>query len=859
MKKTIASLLVGLTSLTTMGDTTPKENLDQNFPDKGKTPYLSAQEELKTLQMQDGYYLELVLDEPTIKEPVISVFDGNGNLYVAEMRSYMQDIDGSGKFDPVSRVSRHEDTNGDGKYDKHTVFADNLVLPRIVLPLDHRIIIGETNTLDLYCYEDTDGDGVSDKKTLWFKGGPRGGNLEHQPSGLIWSMDNWLYTTYNSYRLRFTNGKVEKENIPGNGGQWGLTQDDDGMPWYVNAGGEKGPLNFQWPITYGQSKAEGEFLNDYKVVWPIDNVTDVQGGLRRVRDDNTLNHFTATCGQAIFRGDRLPEDIRGDLLFSEPVGRLIRRTKIENKDGINYLSHPYEKDKSEFIRTKDPNFHVVNMDTAPDGSLYLVDMYRGIIQEGNWVRKGSYLRKVVQQHHLDKNYGKGRIWRLRHKDFKLGSQPRMLEETPTQLVKHLSHPNGWWRDTAQKLLILKADTSVKAELEALVVNGKTPEAKMHALWTLEGLSLLTKEVAIKALNDQEPRVRKTAIRVSEAVYTYGDKSIADSILEKLNDTDVNVKMQAVLSAKYINISNHKEKITEAVKDATGDGFLLAAQSILKITPKNSHGRILSKKDSQLLKAGKDIYSQLCTSCHGKDAKGQLTGKVKMAPPLVGSPRVIGDKATAINIVMHGLTGEIDGKAYPGGLMIPMGTNGDKWIASVLSYVRTHFGNHSSIISKEDVTAVRKATKGRKVPWTLPELEKNSPSLLANKKQWKLTASHGQNKVMYAIDGNWDKRYDSGAYQTPGMWFQVELPTAQDITAINIDSGPSQNDFPKSYSVEVSLDGKNWTTALQKRSGQTALTEIKLSGQTAKFIKITLHEKKNGKYWSIHAMDILARK
>ena len=90
------------------------------------------------------------------------------------------------------------------------------------------------------------------------------------------------------------------------------------------------------------------------------------------------------------------------------------------------------------------------MDTAPDGSLYIVDMYRGIIQEGNWVREGSYLRKVVKQYHLDENFGKGRIWRLRHKDFELGKQPRMLEETPAQLVKHLSHPNGWWRDTAQK-------------------------------------------------------------------------------------------------------------------------------------------------------------------------------------------------------------------------------------------------------------------------------------------------------------------------------------------------------------------------------------------------------------------------
>ena len=112
-EKKIFSLLLGA-AVSASNAATPQENVDPNFPDKGKTPYLSAAEELKTLELQDGYYLELVLDDPTIKEPVISVFSrhGNGNtMYVAEMRTYMQDVDGSGAFNPISRVSRHEDTN----------------------------------------------------------------------------------------------------------------------------------------------------------------------------------------------------------------------------------------------------------------------------------------------------------------------------------------------------------------------------------------------------------------------------------------------------------------------------------------------------------------------------------------------------------------------------------------------------------------------------------------------------------------------------------------------------------------------------------------------------------------------------
>lgn len=857
MTKSLVSMaLSALLALGAMAENKPTKNQDLD-PNRPKTPFLTPEDELKTLQLKDGYYLELVVAEPTIKEPVITVFDGNGNMYVAEMRTYMQDIDNSNKFDPVSRVSMHQDTDGDGKYDKHTVFADNLVLPRIVLPLDHRIIIGETNTLDLYCYEDTDGDGVADKKELWYKGGPRGGNLEHQPSGLIWSMDNWMYTTYNGYRLRFTNGKVEKENIPGNGGQWGLTQDNDGKPWYVNAGGERGPLNFQWPIQYGSSQAPGEFVGDYKIVWPIDNIPDVQGGRGRVREDNTLNHFTATCGQAIFRGDRLPEDIRGNLFFSEPVGRLVRRTVITKKDGLSYLSNPYEAEKDEFIRTKDPNFRVVNMDTAPDGTLYIVDMYRGIIQEGNWVRPGSYLRGIVQQHRLDENYGKGRVWRLRHKDFKPGPQPRMLEETPAQLVEHLSHPNGWWRDTAQKLLILKGDKSIVPALKEVVKNGSTVEAKMHALWTLEGLNSLDKDIVSSASKDSEARVRVASIRVSEALFKAGDKSIADMVFALGKDSNPDVRIQAFLTAKYLKLEDWKTKVDELTKDDKSDAGLQLRFALLSEPSKNHSSRKLSKNDKKLVNAGKSIYTQLCASCHGSDAKGQKNGPVMMAPPLAGSIRVNGPKEISVNIVMHGLTGMIDGKNYPGGLMVPMGSNGDKWIASVLSYIRTHFGNSGSVISEKDVTKIRAATKDRKSPWTLEELAKKYPMPLGNRKDWKLTSSHGKNKLMYAIDGNMTTRYDTGASQEPGMWMQIELPEVKQIHNITLDAGKSRNDYPKGYILELSADGKNWQE-LKKADGKNALTEINIKPTTAKFIKITMTKKKPGLYWSIHNMDIFAK-
>ena len=473
----------------------------------GSTPYLSPEESLKTIELQDGYYLELTLSEPNIQEPVMIQFDGNGRMYVVEMRNYMNDADAKDERAGTGVVSLHEDTNGDGKYDKHTTFASNLTLPRKLMVLDKGVVIGETHTHDLKYYEDTDGDGVADKIEPFFKGGRANGNMEHQPNGFVWALDNWWYQTYHGKRYRYDPKEhaLVVDDIPG-ASQWGISQDRYGKVWYLDAGGEGGPQSFQHHILYGKSGRGKGNWRKFSVVYPIDNYPDTQGGLRRLKENNALNHFTATCGQSIFTGDRLPEDLVGDLIFGEPVGRLVRRAKVEMDEMGNVnLSNAYPE--SEFIRSTDPNFRIINSATAPDGTLYLVDMYRGIIQQGNWTRKGSYLRKVIDAYGLGKNIDRGRIWRLRHKDFKPGKQPKMLDEKPKQLVKHLSHPNGWWRMEAQKLIVLSQDQSVVPALTKLATSsGDNHLERIHALWTIEGLGAMTPELVLKAGQDSHIRV-----------------------------------------------------------------------------------------------------------------------------------------------------------------------------------------------------------------------------------------------------------------------------------------------------------------------------------------------------------------
>ena len=832
------------------------------FPPRPIPKFLSPAESQKLFQLPEGYSLELVLSEPQIKEPAVAVFDGDGNLFVAEMRTYMQDIDGSGKFDKVSRVSKHMDTNGDGKFDKHIVFIDKLMLPRILLPLDDRLIVGETNTLDLYAYRDTDGDGVADEKKLFYKGGPRGGNLEHQPSGLIWSMDNWLYTTYNAWRLRLDpkSGTLRRESTANNGGQWGLTQDNHGKPWYVNAGGERGPLNFQVPIVYGALNARDQFAQNYRTVYPLVPIPDVQGGNRRFRpQEKTLNHFTATCGQEIYRGDRLPKELLGNLFFGEPVGRLVRRTIIKNDDGVSLLSNPHPE--SEFIRTPDAYFRPINAVTAPDGTLYIVDMYRGIIQEGNWVRQGSYLRKVVQQYQLDKAIGRGRIWRLVHKDHKPGPQPKMLKETPAQLVTRLTHPNGWWRDTAQKLLILKGDTSVTGALKDLATTHDNYLARMHALWTLEGLEQLDASLIRTALADAHPQVRVAGIRIIESLHKAGDQSLLADLEKMTGDKHGEVVLQALMSAKHLGVEEW-QAWAETARE-TND-----SRAVQELSPQLRGGGsapanrpTFNAAQLKVLKKGEGVYKSLCFTCHGKDGKGTPVPDGKkgetLAASFVNNRTILGHPEMSINVVLHGLTAPVDGKTYPN-QMIPMKSYDDEWIASVLSYVRNNFGNRAQFITPAQVAATRKATVNQKEPWTIDALRAAVPQYLPDRKKWKFTASHNIDKASAAVDGSATSRFDTGTAMVPGMWFAIELPAGREVSGLQLETLASPMDYPDGYEVRVSTDGQTWSDPVAKGRGPGPMTEIYFKTVKARHIKITQTGRRPGKFWSIHELQVYGK-
>ncbi|MCC8423457.1 c-type cytochrome [Mucilaginibacter sp. UR6-11] len=695
----------------------------------------SPVEEMKHIYMPPGYHLQLVASEPMVSQPVAIAWDGDARMYVAELNTYMLDVSGSHERDATCKIKLLEDTNGDGVMDKMTVFADNLLLPRTLQPLDKgRLLVSQTWSNSVYCFQDTNGDGVADKNWLAYENnGTNTNNLEHQKSGLIWNLDNRLYLTYDPVRFTVKGDKVIPDTlVEGTAGQWGMGNDDYGRLFYSSAGGEDPAYMFQQNVHYGQFDFGDRYDKDFIPVWPIVTTPDVQGGLGRLRlPDSTLNHFTASNGQSIFRGDKLPADMRGDLFICEPVGRLIRRSKVTNTNGKITLRNAY--DKSEFLASTDLNFRPVNTITGPDGCMYIVDMYHGIIQESEWTKADSYLRPKIQQKGLEKNIGRGRIFRLVHDDYKISKEkPHMLEETSAQLVDHLNSLNGWWRDNAQKLLVLRGDKSVVPALKALAVNGGQL-ARIHALWTLNGLDAMDAETFATALKDKDAEVRKTTVWIGED-FMKKDNQAIDLLAKMENDPSADVRFQLLLSMRFVNSAKSKAIIADLIKNYPDDPALTTSQRVYenKIRARAeqlARQKLMNEQGAKLVARGQLIFKQLCFTCHGGDGKGILSGGTELtAPALAGNPDVNANSPEKlVRILLHGLHGPIRGTTY-NDAMPALGGNDNNYIASVLSYIRSDFGNKGRVVLPDDVQKIRDATNGRTTSYTMEELNTTKPVL-----------------------------------------------------------------------------------------------------------------------------------
>jgi mono/diheme cytochrome c family protein/glucose/arabinose dehydrogenase len=829
-----------------------KDPANANADLSPKPPVLPVrpEEEAKRFWLPPGYHLEPVLADPEIDSPGQIAFDGNGRMFVTELRGYEQTLDGIDVVPPIGRISVHEDKDNDGVYEHHRVFVDKLVFPRFVMPWGaNSILTMETHKDEVWKYTDTNDDGVADKKELFTSSFGRPGNIEHQPSSLLWALDNWMYSTYNSFRMRWTPGGLVREPTGANAAQYGISQDNSGKVWFQ--GGASGmPGYFQFPIHYGNFDVPDRFEPDLNITWgaPI-LIGDIQAGLPGTRlPDGSLIRATASAGSEIYRGDRLPKDLVGDYLYGEVVARIVRRMKPVKTEGLTQLRNA--SPRSEFIRSLDPLFRPTDVAAAPDGTIYISDMYRGIIEGAPWAKEGTYLRQKIDQYQMAKIAGFGRIWRLTYDGIARDrTQPRMLQQTPAQLVAHLSHPNGWWRDAAQQLLVLKQDQSVAPALRRIVRTSTNPLAREHALWTLEGLGALDAALVRQVMEDADAQMRIQAIRASETLYKAGDRSFAADYRAMTKDADTDVVIQAMLTLSLFKPGDLPATIQAAQAANKSRGVQEIGRQILQPAPSlmfsGRGGRgALPPAVQATLQRGSTTYKELCSTCHGADGRGtpiEGTSGGMMAPPLVGSNRVLGHRDYVIKTLLHGMTGPLDGRNY--GVMVPMGANSDEWVASVASYIRSGFGTTDWVVTPADVAKARADSSDRTTPWTLAELERTLPRALVADATWKASASHNPAAAGGGLNFS---GWSSDVPQAPGTWYQIELPLPVTFTEIQFESpprtsrgAPPADTYPRSYQVQISEDGQQWSAPVARGNGTGSPTAIGFAPTRGKFIRISL--------------------
>lgn len=850
------------------GDRPPTAEID--FSPRDPVQPLSVEEAQQMLVMQPGFRIEPVLTEPVIREPTQIAFDGNGRMFVLEMRSYMQDVDGTAELTPISVISLHDDTDNDGVYDRHTIYVDSLVLPRFVMPFGpNSILTAESNQDEVWLYTDRDGDGVADDRELFATNFGRTANIEHQPADMTWAMDNWLYTTYNNFRYRWTPDGVMREATGNPGGAWGVTQDNYGKT-YIQEGHTGLPAYTQFPIRYGDFQWQDRFQEGLEVPYPLTGLADYQPGATASHPDGKLNRVTGSSGNDVIRGHRMPAEMQGDYVYGEPVARIVRRLRMVDMEGLDQFQNVYQEQQEEFIRSMDPLFRPVQVATAPDGTLYIVDMYRGIIQEGNWTQPESYLRGKILQYQMEEVIRNGRVWRVSHEGLPRDTvRPRMNDESPAELVRHLEHANGWWRDTAQRLLVLHQDRSVVPALAAMARSSSNEFARYHALWTLEGLDALTADLARELMRDPSADMRIQAIRASETLVKKGDRSFEEDYVRLARDADTDVVIQAVLTLNYFSFPQVADAARSAVDSRQEEGIQFVAGRVLSRleNPIQSNPGNVTADERALIQRGREIYETLCSTCRELTDKAIPTAEMPdgflLPAYLAGNPRVTGHREFVVKALLHGMSG-------PNVRMPALGSESDEWIAALASHLRTSFTNSAFPVSAADVAVVRAATAGRATEWREDELVASVPRALTPSDAWKVTASHAAKIVVGSMADpaaafNYEG-WTTGIPQEQGMWFQVELDQPANLTEIEFFSpasgfgGTPIRHAPIAYTLETSLDGQSWTTVAAGEASGSAATIIPFEPRQARFVRLTQvgEPPANPPRWTMQRMKLYAR-
>ena len=488
---------------------------------------LSPAESLGQFQLQPGLAIELVACEPQVIDPIAIRFDEDGRLWVVEMRDYPHGPPEGEK--PLSKIRVLTDTNRDGRYETSRTFADHLLFPTGVQPWRGGLFV--TLAGAVVYLKDTDGDGRADVQQTWYRGFAEK-NPQLRANHPRLALDGRMYIANGLRGGAVVDARSENadppakpisisgrdfafdprtgafEAISGNG-QFGLTFDDFGNRFTCN---NRAPV--QHVVLANRYTARNPFLAVSSVIQDVAPMGERSRVYPLTAAWTTSNlhagQFTAACGVTIYRGDALGDEYRGNAIICEPTGSLVHR-EVLKADGVSFASHAPHEGK-EFLASPDPWFRPVNLEIGPDGALYVVDMYRAVIEHPQFMP--SELQKRPDLRDGD---DRGRIYRIVRQDAKPRlSAPKLSSASSAELAELLQHKNAWWRETAARLLLEREDTAIAPALEALATGAPEPATRAGALWLLSNLNALASETLTRALADEDPRVREQAVALAES-------------------------------------------------------------------------------------------------------------------------------------------------------------------------------------------------------------------------------------------------------------------------------------------------------------------------------------------------------
>ena len=698
----LSSLLVSSLGIAQQGDKANEKDIISSLnwkkwsPDV--VPVFSAEESLKQFKVKPGFRVELVASEPMVKDPVFVDWDDQGRMWVGELRTYMRDLDGTGENERMSRVMVLEDTDKDGVMDKATPFVDDMVNVRCIAFVEDGVLVVESGAL--WLCKDSDGDFRCDEreKLLDFATAAHS-NIEHAENALHFALDNWMYNSKSSRKLAWRKGKLIEMPAKARG-QWGMGSDAYGR-LYFNANSNWFEVDWatydrQWPNKGSSVKPPTNR------VFGIRPNTALNRNYRpgRILEDGRVASVTTISGLAVHSHGAYGKEWEGAIFSMSPgtntVGAFVPEKPFPASDKYVHLLYADAIwKKREFLASTDERFRPVNASMGPDGCLYVVDFYRGVIQHKRFLT--SYLRRQSAERQLDKPIGLGRIYRIvpnKHEEIK----------APDGLVSGLSHPYLWWRLRSQKRIVEGDRQDLASEIQKLADNKTAnPHGRVHALWALAGLGKLKEASVALAIEDKDWFVSMTGLRLAGE-----SKGVADFFPDEFKPSANKVSSRKQIPSTLATYAGTLSK----------SGYPSRAVNVYK-----DKEAAWLKKDKNLLSSyrkGRDQYAVSCGACHQADGKGLP----HMAPSLAKSDWVTGDATRLIGVAVHGLMGpiKVNGKAVEGvpPIMPPHGFMKDDQLADILTYVRNAWGNQADAISSDDIAGYRQNEAKRVAPWTESE-------------------------------------------------------------------------------------------------------------------------------------------